>query len=216
MEKIILEEKNVVEYIDDTINEAKFKGSYIENAGFHHNTEYKDAVSICKHGILTLSDLNKYGIRKDNEDFIKLMSDINSHVNGNDCVSLSVVGLTDIYPNEDLYNPFRPSFVDFVITNNIKVSRSSINYGNEYLIHRSIKREELRAIDIRLLKFINSNIIGDKTLNLIEKYNYLIDIAIELEKKELDIPLREMSKSSIFQIDTKKICNKPKLILKNR
>ena len=214
MSSLLLDNKDVIEYISDSISDAKLNGSNIGNARFHHNTEYRDAVSICKHGILTLLDLNKLGIRHDSEDFIKIMDDINSHVNGKDCVSLSVVDLSDIYPNEEIYNPFRPNLVDFLVNDNIKVSRNSINYGNEYLSYGSVKKEELSAIDTRLLELARGNNSKGAVINLLNKYNHLLEIAKELEKKEIDIPLREMSETCIFQLDTKRLSNNPKLILK--
>lgn len=48
------------------------------------------------------------------------MSDTESHVNGKNSVSLSVIGLKDLYPNEVEYNPFSPNLVDFLITSDIK------------------------------------------------------------------------------------------------
>ena len=214
MSSILLDKKDVIEYISDSISEAKLNGPSVENARFHHNTEYRDAVSICRHGILTLLDLNKYGIRKDSKEFLMKMNDIDSHVNGNDCVSLSVVDLTDLYPNEVIYNPFMPNYVDFLVTSNIKVGRNSTNYGNEYLSHRSITREELRAIDIRLLKLIRKHADKKEIIYILNKYNHLLEIAKELEKKEIDIPLREMSEDCIFQLDTKRLSNNPKLAFK--
>lgn len=76
-----------------------------------------------------------------------------SHVNCKNAVSLCVVALKDLYPNEDEYNPFSPNLVDFLVTSDIRVSRSSIHYGNEFLSFHSIKKEELKSIDIRLLNF---------------------------------------------------------------
>lgn len=217
MESIILEEKNVFEYIYDNISGIRLCGKEVENARYHHNTTYNDAVSICRYGILTLLDLNKYGIRTVSEDFLKLMSDIESHVNGNNCVSLSVVGLDDIYPNEDEYNPFIPSHVDFLVTSDIKAGRSSIHYGNEFLSHSSIKKEELRAIDIRLLKLMELQDIyrnESSAESILKKYNHLKNIALEIKKQNLDIPLREMSENSIFELDLNKLVNQPKLVLK--
>lgn len=51
-------------------------------------------------------------------------------------------------------------------------------------------------------------------LSVLQKYNYLRDIALDLQKQQLEIPLREMSESSIFELDIEKMYNQPKLILK--
>lgn len=217
METILLEEKNILEYIYDNISDAKLCGKEVKNARYHHNATYKDAASICRYGILTLLDLNKYGIRTDSEVLLKLMSDIESHVNGNNCVSLSVVGLDDIYPNEEEYNPFLPNLVDFLVTSDIKAGRSSIHYGNEFLSYSSIKKEELKSIDIRLVKLMKSQNIYNKessTVSILQKYNELRNIALEIKKQNLDIPLREMSETNVFELDLNRLANQPKLVLK--
>lgn len=217
METILLEEKNVLEYIYDSICSAKLCGNEIIDAKYHHNTAYKDAVSICKYGILTLADMNSKGIRKDTKEFLKIMSDIDSHVNGNNCVSLSVVGLTDIYPNEDEYNPFSPNLVDFLVSSDVQASRSSIHYGNEFLNCGSIMRDSLKSVDIRLLKLLcqEKSYMSDSSIQtIIQKYNYLRAIALEVKKQQLELPLREMSESTVFQIDINKLSKYPTLVLK--
>lgn len=217
METILLEEEHVLEYIYDSICKLKKDGEEVKHAKYHHNTAYKDAVSICKYGILTLIDLNLKGIRKDTKEFLKIMGDIDSHVNGNNCVSLSVVGLTDIYPNEDEYNPFSPNLVDFLVSNDIQASRSSTHYGNEFLSFGSIMRDKIKSVDIRLLYLLcqNKSYINDSsTQAIINKYNYLREIALELKRQQLELPLREMSESNIFEINIDKLVEQPKLLLK--
>ena len=217
MDNIILSEKDALEYVYDTLSDVKYNGKEVLNARYHHNTNYKDALSICKYGILTLEDLNYHGIRNDSDEFLRIMNDTESHVNGKSSVSLSVVGLKDLYLNEDEYNPFSPNLVDFLITSDIRASRSSIHYGNEFLSFQSIKKEELRSIDIRLLKLIQLRklcIDYSMILSILQKYNYLREIAFEMKKQSLNIPLREMSETNIFELDIDKLSSKPKLILK--
>ena len=217
METILLEEKNVPEYIYDSICSIRLVGNEIIDAKYHHNTAYKDAVSICKYGILTLADMNARGIRKDSTEFLKIMGDTDSHVNGNNCVSLAIVGLDDIYPNEEEYNPFSPNLVDFLVSSNIKASRSSIHYGNEFLSCGSIMRDSLKSIDTRLLKLLcqNKSYMSDSSIQtIIQKYNYLRAIALEIKKQKLELPLREMSESNIFELNQEKLVNQPKLLLK--
>lgn len=132
MDNIALSETDVLEYVCDILSDIKYNGTDVFNAKYHHNTDYKHASLICKYGILTLDDLNHQGIRNDSNEFLKIMSDTESHVNGKNAVSLSVVGLKDLYPKEDEYNPFSPNLVDFLITSDIKASRASIHYGNEF------------------------------------------------------------------------------------
>lgn len=217
MEAILLEEENVLEYIYDSICKVKNDGEEVKNAKYHHNTAYKDAVSICKYGILTLIDMNLKGIREDTKEFLKIMGDIDSHVNGNNCVSLSVVGLTDIYPNEDEYNPFSPNLVDFLVSSDIQASRSSTHYGNEFLSFGSIMRDKIKSVDIRLLNLLcqsKSYMNDSSTQAIIKKYNYLREIALELKRQQLELPLREMSESNIFEINIDKLADQPKLLLK--
>lgn len=217
METILLEEENVLEYIYDSICKVKNDGEEVKNAKYHHNTAYKDAVSICKYGILTLIDMNLKGIREDTKEFLKIMGDIDSHVNGNNCVSLSVVGLTDIYPNEDEYNPFSPNLVDFLVSSDIQASRSSTHYGNEFLSFGSIMRDKIKSVDIRLLNLLcqsKSYMNDSSTQAIIKKYNYLREIALELKRQQLELPLREMSESNIFEINIDKLADQPKLLLK--
>ena len=166
---------------------------------------------------MTLACMNALGIRKDAKEFLKIMADTDSHVNGNNCVSLAIVGLDDIYPNEEEYNPRSPNLVDFLVSSNIKASRSSINYGNEFLSCGSIMRDSLRSIDTRLLKLLcqDKSYMSDSSIQtIIQKYNYLRAIALEIKKQKLELSLREMSESNIFELNQEKLVNLPKLLLK--
>lgn len=204
---IALEEKYIHEYILDTFNSIRLKNKNVKEY-YHHNSEYKDAPSICSHGILSLKELNKKGITNYSETVLKTMDDIESHVNGNDSISLSRVGLDDLYENELEYNPYSPNLVDFIVSDKVKARRSSIHYGNEYLIHERIELDKLMAIDIRLLKLLEqrkTNISEDFIKKVIEKFNYLKDIAIAMKQSKLDIPLREKSTKENFVLDIDKL-----------
>ena len=217
MDSIMLSKKEILEYICDTLNDIKYSSIHEIDAKYHYNADYKYAPSICKHGILTLEDLNFYEIRNDSKDFLNIMSDTESHVNGKNAVSLSVVGLKDLYQDEDEYNPFSPDLIDFLISSNIRTSRSSIHYGNEFLSFQSINIEHLRTIDIRLLKLIELKktcIDYALILSVLSKFNYLREIASEIKNQSLNIPLREMSESNIFELDINKLASHPKLVLK--
>ena len=217
METILVEKKYLSEYIIDSLNNAKVDGRTIENAKYHHNSSYQNAALICKYGILTLYDLNKYGIRHDDSTLINKLSDINSHVNGIDGVSLSVVNLKDLYAHEEEYNPFVPEYVDFLVSSDIKTNRLSINYGNEFLSYNSIEKDKLRSVDIRLIEYIKLKLekeTDEFALTVIEKYNQLKKIASEIQNQSLNIPLREMSESTNFELNLQKVINQPTLILK--
>lgn len=211
MDKILLEEKEVLEYIKDVLYSYKTSFKNI-NDKYHHNSDYQDASSICRHGILSIVDLNKLGIRNDSNEIIKTLGDIESHINGNDKVSLSIVGLNDLYRDEFEYNPYKPDLVDFIVSDEIEAIRLSTHYGNEFLSN-SINVDKLRSVDIRLLELINKK---DSSINnIIKKYNCLKEVALEIKKRKLDISLREMSKDK-FNIDIDKISQTPILELKKQ
>lgn len=219
MNTILLEEKYILEYIKDTINSSKTGQVAVDKARYHHNTKYCDATSVCHHGILTMSDLKNIGIKNYNEDFFQKMDDIESHINGIGAVSLSVVGLHDLYDGEEEYNPFTPSQVDFLVSSEIKTGRFAVHYGNEFLSQESIGVDKLRSIDIRLLKLIevieSGYSSGSYTIqSAIEKYNYLREVALTMKRIQLDIPLREMSYHQNHSMDVNKLSSCPKLALK--
>lgn len=221
MNTILLEEKYILEYIRDIIQSSKTGQITVNKARYHHNTKYCDAPSVCHHGILTMSDLKNIGIKDYNEDFFQRMDDIESHINGIGAVSLSVVGLHDLYDGEEEYNPFTPDQVDFLVSSEIKAGRSAIHYGNEFLSQKSISVDKLRSIDIRLLKLIEmieSGYSSDSYIiqNAIEKYNYLREVALVMKSNQLDIPLREMSHHQNYSLDINKLSSNPKLVLKQR
>lgn len=219
MTTILLEKKYVLEYLKDILNDVKKTSFVVNHAKYHHNTSYRDASSICQYGILSLVDLDKLGLKNYTTEFLQKMDDIESHINGSTAVSLSVVGLQDLYPNEDEYDPFIPSKVDFLISSDIKAGRFAIHYGNEFLSYESIGIDKLRSVDIRLLKLIelvekgfSSNYYSIESV--IEKYNYLKNIALTMKQFQLDIPLREMSYQDNSLMDVDKLSSTPKLLLK--
>jgi hypothetical protein len=216
MNNIILEEKYILEYIKTMLNEYRQNFTQIDNAKYHHNRSYDVAPIVCKHGILTISDLHKKGIINLSEERLKILSDTDSHVNGIDSVSLSQVGLNDLYPGEEEYNPFTPTNVDFLVSSDISTSRISTHYGNEFLSRKSIPLDNIKSVDIRLLELIdlccNSNIYTRE--GIIEKYNKLKEIAISMKESKLDIPLREMSNQDNFTLDQDKLSHTPTIKLK--
>ena len=221
MEKILLETEHALDFVESSISSCLTTPLIVLDDKFHHNTKYKDAVSIIKNGILSPSELNKLGVDGYNDDVIEAMDDIESHANGSESISLAVVGLPDISPDEFEYNPFSERCVDFLITSDIRARRVSTNYGNEYLSDRSIDTDKFRAIDIRLLSLIqtireNTNIerTSSSVSELIDNYNKLRDMAKLLREKKLGVPLREMSRNEALAIDIEKISNMPKVKIK--
>lgn len=211
MSNIILEKKYALEYVKDILNDVRLKETNIKNAKYHHNTSYSDAPLVCQYGILSLQDIKKHKIRDYTDEFLERMSDIESHINGSDSVSLSVVGLTDLYPNEDEYNPHSPNLVDIRVSSDTNAYRSTLHYGNEYICRESIGIDKLRAIDIYLLELISIEKDIDK---VIEKYNNLIRICISMKKMNLDIPLRELSFDTNHALDIDRLSQHQKVKLK--
>ena len=99
MEKVHIEEKYIPEYVGDMLSSLKCGTEQVSNtnAKFHHNTDYEQVPSVIKYGILSLQELNKLGLKNYSEKLLKLMSNIDSHVNGDTGISLSVTGLEDLY-----------------------------------------------------------------------------------------------------------------------
>ncbi len=215
MNTILVEQRHILEYIKDMLNDIKMGSYIVSNAEYHHNASYSDATSICRYGILTMMDLKNLGIRNYSEETLTKMNDVDSHVNGINSVSLSVVGLQDLYSDEFEYDPFSPSQVDFLISSNIKARRTTTNYGNEFLSYGSIAREYLKSLDIRLLKLAE---LGKKNVDqiqeVIEKYNYLKAIAGIIKQLQIDIPLREMSNQDNALLDIDRLASMPTLKLK--
>ena len=65
MDNIVLNDKLAVIYINDVINEVICGTVTVNNANYHHNSNYKFASSIIKHGILTIDDMQTKGIVND-------------------------------------------------------------------------------------------------------------------------------------------------------
>lgn len=222
MAEIILDEKEVKGYIKSIINDCVIGRIHMEKDLYHHNTSYKLAPSVIKHGILSIEGMNKKGIKQYSEEILDRMDDISSHVNGKNGVSLSVVGLTDLYPDENEYDPCRDDAVDFLVTREIKTYRMTIHYGNEY-VTRDINPDKILSLDIRLLNCLGrlelktqKSLEGDYIRNIIEKYNHLLEIAMTLKQTNSYIPIREMSNNDDLSLDIEKLSQTSKILIKNK
>ena len=221
MERMFLESRYALDYVENSISNCLTSSTIILDDKFHHNTKYKDALSIIKNGILSPSELNKLGIEGYSDEIIESMSDIESHANGSDSISLAVVGLEDVMPDEFEYDPFSEKHVDILITSDIVARRVSTNYANEYLSDNSIDTDKFRAIDVRLLSFVQTirertsgEKINDSVSELIDNYNKLRDMAKLLKDTKLRVPLREMSNNDGIELDIEKISTMPKVKIK--
>lgn len=219
MNRVVLEESEVLDYVEKSINDVMMSPVEVVDDKFHHNTRYDDVVSIIKNGILSGKEQNKLGIVSDEQ--LDLFDDIESHVNGSESISLAVVGMTDLHPDEFEYNPFSEKHVDILITSDIIARRVSTNYGNEYLTDNCIMTDKFCAIDTRLLAYIEAirarclnEPIGVSINQVLKNYNNLKKMALLLKDRDLDIPLREMSSKIGSTLDIDKLSSKPKVKIK--
>lgn len=210
---ITIDKKNIKTYLEDILNSHRIKSKNIEDKLYHHNSSYKDGISIIKNGILSLKELNNKQIIKLSEEQLKLYDDTSSHVNGADGISLSIVGLTDLYRDEDEYNPFSPDSLDIIVSKEVQARRSSTHYGNEFIAKTKISSKLVESIDVRLIKFLENIKHESDIKKLIENYNHLLDIAKAIKEKGLDISIREMSNENIT-LDVEKLSNSPKVFVK--
>lgn len=220
MSKILLDEKEILDYVETSLTDVITAPIEVVDDKFHHNTRYEDAISIIENGILSGKEQNKLGIVSDEK--LELFEDTESHANGSESISLAVVGMTDLHPDEFEYDPFSEKHVDILITGDITARRVSTNYGNEYLSDESILTDKFRAIDTRLLAYIESIRVSstkepfDVSINqLLANYNKLKEVALMLKERSLNIPLREMSSNNGTGLDIDKLASKPKIKIKS-
>lgn len=220
MQRIYLDSEHVIDYISENLKDFVQDCVVVNDARYHHNTDYTSAVSIIKNNILSLDELNRLRIKKFSSEFLQVMDDHESHANGSNGISLAVVGLDDINSDEFEYDPFSTHHVDFLIQSDIKACRSSVNYGNEYISFDQISTDKIKAIDVRIHKYIDmlvskGEIDRDSLVTLIQRYNCIRNMAISLKNEGLDIPIREMSYDNCCALDIDMVASSPKLVLKN-
>lgn len=217
MNEVIIKEKYVLKYIRDMLYACSYA---IKNKGdktyqYHHNTAYEYAPSIIEHGILSMMELNSLGIRSYSKEYLNFIDDIESHVNGKDGISLSVIGLTDLYKNEDEFDPCQSNIVDFLVDENIKTVRNTIHYGNEFISRDKITSDKIASADIRIINYINnlSKKDGEFIFSAINKYNQIIMMSKEILRHNRNIQMREMSEGVNREIDVKKMSEMPRLLM---
>lgn len=197
------------DYIKEQISGSCYKKCEIIEGKFHHNSSYFDALSILENGILSIKKQKELKIRDISEKQLKLLDDTTSHINGIDGISLAVMGLTDLYYNEEEYIPYNPNLIDCIISEDIKAVRNTEHYGNEYIAYSDIEVSKIKAIDTRLIKLIEITKNKDEKFykDLILKYNTILEMAKYIKTNKMVIKLREMSNGSILDIN--KLSNMP-------
>ena len=217
MNEIIIKEKYILEYIRNMLYACSYAIKNIDDNAYqyHHNTAYEYAPSIIKYGILSIEELNSLGIRSYSKDYLKFIDDIESHVNGKDGISLSVTGLTDLYKDEDEYDPCQSNIVDFLVDENIKTVRNTTHYGNEFISRNKITSDKIVSADIRIINYINN--LGEKDgkaiFSVINKYNQIIMMSKEILRHNRDMQMREMSEGVNRKIDVEKMSEMPRLLM---
>jgi len=209
MNDILIEKNNISEYIINSLLKNIESNNAMNYDKFHHNSSYSDALSILENGILSIKKQKELKIKDISEKQLKLLDDITSHINGIDGISLSVMGLTDLYSSEEEYIPYNPNLIDCIISDDIKAVRNTEHYGNEYIVYSDIEVAKIKAIDTRLIKLIEITKNKDEKFynDLILKYNTLLEMAKYIKFNKMVIELREMSNDSILNID--KLSNMP-------
>ena len=217
MNEVIIKEKYVLKYIRDMLYACSYAIKNIDDNAYqyHHNTAYEYAPSIIEHGILSMMELNSLGIRSYSKEYLNFIDDIESHVNGKDGISLSVTGLTDLYKNEDEFDPCQSNIVDFLVDENIKTVRNTIHYGNEFISRDKITSDKIVSADIRIINYINnlSKKDGKFIFSAINKYNQIIMMSKEILRHNRNIQMREMSEGVNRKIDVKKMSEMPRLLM---
>lgn len=217
MNEVIIKEKYILEYIRNMLYACSYAIKNIDGNvyQYHHNTAYEYAPSIIKYGILSIEELNSLGIRSYSKEYLKFIDDIESHVNGKDGISLSVTGLTDLYKDEDEFDPCQSNIVDFLVDENIKTVRNTTHYGNEFISENKISSDKIVSADIRIINYINnlSEKDGKAIFSVINKYNQIIMMSKEILRHNRDMQMREMSEGVNRKIDVEKMSEMPRLLM---
>lgn len=221
IKEIIINESEVEKFVKDIINSAKTQPVNVENALYHHNTKYEYAPFNIRHGLMSVMMLQKYGRVNYTEEQLAAFENDCYNVNGIYCISLSKVGLSDQYSdNDEEYNPLKGNMPDILISGDIFARRRHKNYFNEYLADDIIFPEKFKAIDVRVIKVSENNekvyrwpSREARILDLKKMYNGLSEIAIAIKEMNLDIPLREMSYEDNMALDIDKVASFPKISL---
>lgn len=217
MNEVIIKEKYILEYIRNMLYACSYAIKNIDDNAYqyHHNTAYEYAPSIIKYGILSIEELNSLGIRSYSKEYLKFIDDIESHVNGKDGISLSVTGLTDLYKDEDEFDPCQSDIVDFLVDENIKTVRNTTHYGNEFISENKISNDRIISADIRIINYINnlSEKDGKAIFSVINKYNQIIMMSKEILRHNRNMQMREMSEGVNRKIDVEKMSEMPRLLM---
>ena len=221
-DELLLEPKYIREYIVYLLETLKRNNHSIEEGVFHHNTTYDALPLIAKNGILSLLEQQKKGLVSYSKEDLERLSDISSHINGVDGISLSKTDTEDAYPDEDIYDPYKEKYVDIVLIG-VQAFHRRNHYTNEYIYLDSISPRKFLSFDIRLMKLIeNTRNIEDleRIKEIVIAINSLKETAVTIKGEKLFLPIREMSyeKDSVngLCLDIDKMAEMPLINIKKR
>lgn len=211
LRQLEISEKDVNKALMEILYSCREPYINIESSKYHHNTTYEKVPVLIENGILSFKLLKELNKEEITEREMYLRSDP-CYVNGIDHISVSksLFLYGDDYKNDELYDHTLPGRIDIVLSDKIPAYGIGINYANEFLVKDKIDIDMFNSIDIRLLSYL---LISDDSNDLISKYNNLRNLAILLKKKNIDIPIREMS-DDLFSINKEKLSSAPILVLK--
>lgn len=216
-EMVILNAKDVYEYLRDLFTSLKCKRFDCNLDVYHHNTDYEKMESIILHGIQPLAGLNSLKIKSFTPEQLRTFDDITSHINGNDGISLSKVDQDGAYSWENIFDPYSCNSVDIII-DGIRAHRITTHYFNEFIHDGSIMPDKFIAFDIRILKLIDT-VRNKEDLKKIETIVQCVEalraMVMAMRKRGLNIPVREMSHEDSHEsgpsLDSGKIIEMPKI-----
>ena len=221
---------NVYAVVKDAIYSCIIPQTKLDDTKFHHQLDIEKVPSAIEHGILSYKLYKKNVDKKELTEKEKYIFSDDSHVNGLDCISLSTmeIDLDKMYENEMLWGTYSTISPDIIVSKKVNPFHVTSNYYNEFLVSDMIPVEMFNSIDVRLLRIINynfflkeQNLKENRVKILLKYYEGVRNIALEMKKQGLDIPLREVSSikgvgedDKALTLDKDMVINLPKLILK--
>lgn len=193
---------DVYKVIKENIHSCVTKKIELDDFKYHHNLSSKNVPTVLQHGLLSKKNqVERLENRKLTQNELFLFSD-DSHVNGIDYISVSNMqdDFSMMSENEIYYNAYFTNNPDIIVSKEIKAHRSAITYFNEFIIEGEIPVSMFKCINVRILKFIesklskNNSVLNEEEIQkILEYYRDIRNIAIIMEKNNMNIPLKEAS-----------------------
>ncbi len=195
-----MENLKVLKEIEKNVEKSIITSKEIVNAKYYHNTDICNLPLVLEKGILTFRQRKELAGEEITEEEIYRRSDP-AYPTGVDGVSVAYIrDLREMYRDEWNYDPYsKECSLAFRVSSDVNAYPDLINYFNEAVILGGVKPEDLKAIEIRLLKELRKD---NKNLNkLVDLYNYLIDGSKLAISKRLDLIVKDMDYDSCFDME---------------